>query len=154
MAKLRDFTLLDPRAQLDKGFYDGLRAARPHYRLTERFVIPPYEGRGFIATKGQVFRVIEEEGVQIGDISFWNARTPKEMYSLSRTWAIEGWAVRRYTRIWSDVPWLPPLATCIYHRGAHSLAYLDSRVFYFPAQASKGYPTPESFFSRPPGSTR
>jgi uncharacterized protein len=113
MSKLRDFTLLNPLAQLDKGFYDGVRAARPHYRLTERFVIPPYEGRGFIATKGQVFRVIEEEGVQIGDICFWNAHNPKEMYSLSRTWAIEGWAVRRYTRIWSDVPWLRPLATCL-----------------------------------------
>ena len=94
MPKLRDFTLLDPRAQLDKGFYDRLRAARPHYKLTERFVIPPFEGRGFIATKGQVIRVIEEEGVQIGDICFWNAHNPKEMYSLSRTWAIEGWAVR------------------------------------------------------------
>ena len=81
MAKLRDFTLLDPRAQLDKSFYDRLRAARPHYRLTERFVIPPFEGRGFIATKGQVFRVIEEAGIQIGDICFWNAHNPMEMYS-------------------------------------------------------------------------
>lgn len=113
MPTLRDFTLLSPMAQLDRGFYGRLRAATPTRRLRERFVIPPFEGRAFIATKGQAFRVIEEEGVQIGDICFWNAHHPKEMYSLARTWAIEGWAVRPHTRIWSDVPWLRPLATCL-----------------------------------------
>lgn len=113
MTSLRDFTLLDPRAQLDSDFYAKLRTAKAQYTLSDRLVIPPFEGRGFIVKKGQTVRVIQEEGVQIGDICFWNAQNPKEMYSLARTWAIEGWAVKPYTRLWSDVPWLRPLATCI-----------------------------------------
>jgi len=113
MGNLRDFTLLQPRAQLDRSFYDKLRAAKHGFRLVDRFVIPPFEGRGFTVTAGQAFRVVQEEGVQIGDICFWNARNPKEMYGLARTWAIEGWAVKPTTRVWSDVPWLRPMATCI-----------------------------------------
>ncbi|MCH7997282.1 MAG: urea carboxylase-associated family protein [Chloroflexi bacterium] len=113
MATLRDFTLLTPRAQLDKGFYDKLRESKSRYKPLDRFVIPPFEGRGFLVNKGQSFRVVQEEGVQIGDVCFWNVHDPREMYSLSRTWAIEGWAVRVFTRLWSDVPWLRPLATCI-----------------------------------------
>ncbi|MFQ5874724.1 MAG: DUF1989 domain-containing protein [Dehalococcoidia bacterium] len=113
MPALRDFTLLDPRAQLDKDFYNRLRAAKPQYELLDRFVVPPFEGRGFRVSKGQTFRVIEEEGVQIGDVSFWNAHNPKESFSIKRTWALEGWFVQVYTRLWSDVPWLRPMATCI-----------------------------------------
>ncbi|MEE9198647.1 MAG: urea carboxylase-associated family protein [Dehalococcoidia bacterium] len=113
MAALRDFTLLDPRCRLDKAFYDEVRAAKPQYKLVDRFVIPPFEGQGFTVKKGQAFRVIEEEGVQIGDLSLWNAHDPKEFYSLARTWAIEGWGVRVYTRLWSGVPRLRPMATCI-----------------------------------------
>ena len=113
MPTLRDFTLLDPRAMLDTDFYDNLRAGKPRHKLIDRFIIPPYEGRGFIVKRGQSFRIIEEEGVQIADVSFWNANNPKEFYSLARTWAIEGWVVEPYLRVWSGVPWLRPLVTCI-----------------------------------------
>jgi uncharacterized protein len=113
MAVLRDFTLLQPRAQLDSAFYDRLRATSPASPMRDRFTIPPFQGRGFIVRKGQSFRVVQVEGVQIGDVTFWNADHPRESYSLARTWAIEGWVVRPYTRVWSDVPWLRPMATCI-----------------------------------------
>ena len=76
MPTLRDFTLLDPRAMLDTDFYDNLRAGKPRHKLIDRFIIPPYEGRGFIVKRGQSFRIIEEEGVQIADVSFWNANNP------------------------------------------------------------------------------
>ncbi|MGH7267411.1 MAG: DUF1989 domain-containing protein [Candidatus Rokuibacteriota bacterium] len=111
MATLRDFTVLIPAAKLDQAFYEGVRAA-PR-RLVTSFVIPPFEGRGFLVDGGQSFRVVQEEGVQIGDVSFWNRHNPREMYSLARTWAIEGWVVTPYVRLWSDVPWLRPLATCL-----------------------------------------
>jgi uncharacterized protein YcgI (DUF1989 family) len=113
MAALRDFTLLQPRAQLDVGFYDRLRARSPALTPRDRFTIPPFQGRGFFVRKGQSVRVVQVEGVQIGDVAFWNAADPRESYSLARTWAIEGWVVSPYTRVWSDVPRLRPLATCI-----------------------------------------
>jgi hypothetical protein len=111
--KLRDFTMLNTAAKLDEVFYQRLRAATAERKLVKRFVIPPFEGRGFQVNAGQCFRVVQEEGVQIGDVCFWNAHNPKEMYSLARTWNIEGYIVEPFTRAWSDVPWLRPLATCI-----------------------------------------
>ena len=113
MAALRDFTLLQPRARLDSAFYDRLRANARSAQMRDQFTIPPFQGRGFIVRKGQSFRIVQVEGVQIGDVAFWNVDHPTESYSLARTWAIEGWVTRPYTRVWSDVPWLRPLATCI-----------------------------------------
>ena len=113
MAALRDFTLLQPRARLDSAFYDRLRANARSAQMRDQFTIPPFQGRGFIVRKGQSFRIVQVEGVQIGDVAFWNVDHPAESYSLARTWAIEGWVTRPYARVWSDVPWLRPLATCI-----------------------------------------
>src|SRR5438094_7335672 len=91
MAALRDFTLLQPRARLDSAFYDRLRANARSAQMRDQFTIPPFQGRGFIVRKGQSFRIVQVEGVQIGDVAFWNVDHPAESYSLARTWAIEGW---------------------------------------------------------------
>lgn len=112
MAPLRDFTILIPQARLDRAFYERLRASRGSFRLVERFVIPPFEGRGFLVRRGQAFRVVEEEGTQIADLSLWNAHNPRERLS-GRTMEIEGWMVRPFTRLWSGIPWLRPMATCL-----------------------------------------
>ncbi|MEE9198537.1 MAG: urea carboxylase-associated family protein [Dehalococcoidia bacterium] len=113
MAALRDIGMMQASAKLDGTFYERVRAARPRYKLVDRLVVPPFEGRGFRVNRGQTFRIIEEEGTQVADVSFWNAHNPRESFSLKRTWVLEGWFVKIYTRLWSDVPWLRPMATCI-----------------------------------------
>ena len=123
MPTLRDFTLLDPRAMLDTDFYDNLRAGKPRHKLIDRFIIPPYEGRGFIVKRGQSFRIIEEEGVQIADVSFWNANNPRS----STVWpepglSKDGWSnpicesglAFPGSGLWSRasrIPWSPILLT-------------------------------------------
>lgn len=101
------------RIELDKAFYDRVRRAKQGYRLVGRHVIPPASGQGFRVPRGHTIRVIEIEGPQIADVAFWNLGNPAENFSALRTWEIEGWFVRIYTRLWSDVPWLRPLATCV-----------------------------------------
>ena len=76
MPRGQDLTEKGPAFRLDQGFYDAVRAAKPRYRLIERFTIPPYSGQGFMVRRGQTFRVVEETGSQIGDVAFWNAHDP------------------------------------------------------------------------------
>ncbi len=113
MLPMRDTSNLHFRYQLDRDFYARVRAAKPQYKLVEKFTIPPYSGQGFIVKSGQAFRVIEEEGPQIGDVALWNAHDPREVISATHTWELEGWVVRVYSRLWSVPPWLRPMATCI-----------------------------------------
>ena len=113
MPVLRDFTLQNPQVQLDKDFYERIKASKPQFKLANTLVIPPFEGRGFIVKKGQSFRIIEEEGVQIGDLIVWSATNPKEYLSATRTWTLEGWVINVFTRLWSELPSLRPMATCI-----------------------------------------
>lgn len=98
---------------MDIAFYKMVRDARPGYEPVDTFLIPPYSGRGFGVKAGQTFRVIEDSGPQIGDVAFWSADDPKECFAAMRTWLVEGWIVRPFTRLWSELPWFRPMMTCI-----------------------------------------
>jgi len=139
----QDLTEKQPAYRLDKSFYDKVRAASSQRAPVDRFVIPPYSGRGFMVKKGQTFRVIEETGPQIGDVAFWNAHNPRECFSAMRSWLVEGWVIRPYTRLWSELPWFRPMMTCVedtvgpetegeYHHhfsGVHGSAESNERNF-------------------------
>jgi uncharacterized protein len=103
----------NPNCQFDEAFYEHVRAAEIPRTLVEKFVIPPCNGRGFIVKKGHVFRIIETEGPQVGDVTMWNAHNPKEHFRPGRTFLLEGWMLKRDTQLWSDAPWFRPLATCV-----------------------------------------
>jgi uncharacterized protein YcgI (DUF1989 family) len=113
VAKLRDASETLPQYALDREFYAKIRAGAGGFRQVERFVIPPFNGRGFIVRRGHTFRVIEEEGPQVADVTFWNADDPEEYFSMSRTWLMDGFFVGVFSRLWSDVPKLRPLAVCV-----------------------------------------
>ena len=110
MASLRDVSQHSRRV-LDRAFYDDVRSA--DRQLRERFVVSPLGGRGFIVSKGQTFRVKQEAGPQVGVVAFWNAYDPTESYSAMRSRLWEGLYVTSYTRLWSDVPRLRPMMTCL-----------------------------------------
>ena len=102
-----------PTFTLDKEFYDKVRKTKSKHKPLNSFVIPPYNGRGFIVKTGQTFRVIEEEGPQVADIALWSAKNPKEIFRPEHSFLIEGWFVTANTRLWSDVPYFRPMAICI-----------------------------------------
>ncbi len=101
---MRDESGVQPRFRLDKAFYDKVRSGSSQHELVDRFVIPPFSGRGFNVMKGQSFRVIQEEGPQIGDVAFWNEHNRKETFSSTRTWEMEGWFIDVYTEV-DPVSW-------------------------------------------------
>jgi len=47
------------------------------------------------------------------DLIFWNDNNRKEYLSVARTWLMEGIFIGIYSRLWSDVPWFRPMATCV-----------------------------------------
>ena len=113
MAASKNAAEVQPKFRLDKAFYDKVRAATPQFKLADKFIIPAFSGRGFIVKKGQTFRVVQVEGPQVIDVAFWNNNDRNETFSTTRTWEVEGWFVEVYTRLWSQLPWFRPMATCI-----------------------------------------
>lgn len=102
-----------PRYKIDRAFYDKVRDARLQYRPVDRFTIPVNNGQGFHVKRGQTFRVVIVDGPQISDVTFWNAQNPGEFLDIGRTLGLEGWFVKPYSRLWSQVPWFRPMATCL-----------------------------------------
>ncbi len=112
VVELRDLSSQRPPYRLDEAFYERVRASRDRHRKLDEFVVPAYSGRGFIVERGQTFRVVLVEGTQAGDVAFWNADDTKESFASLRTWEMEGYFLKAGTRLWSDVPWFRPMATC------------------------------------------
>ena len=104
--------LLQPYA-FDPAFYDQVRNAKANYKPVEKTVVPPNSGQGFSVKKGQIFRVVQLEGPQVVDIALWNARDSREIFRPEHSFLIDGWFIRENTRLWSDVPYFRPMATCI-----------------------------------------
>ncbi len=104
---------MDPRFALDQSFYQKVRVSKGQDMPVDKFEVPPFSGRGLKVTKGQTFRLVTVEGPQIGDVALWNAHNVEEYFGATRTWTIDGFIINVGTRLWSNVPWLRPMATCI-----------------------------------------
>jgi len=59
-------------------------------QTVSEFVIPAREGRAFEVSKGQVFRINQITGGQVGDCVFYNAHDYREMFHVGQSWAING----------------------------------------------------------------
>ena len=113
MAILRNISAVPERYQLDRVFYDGVRAAKPNFKLVESFLVEPFSGLGFRVAGGQSFRVVQAEGPQVGDMALWSAHDPREFFGAARTCTWEGWFLSPYKRLWSELPRFRPMATVI-----------------------------------------
>jgi len=60
---------------------------------------------------GQVCRVSLVSGSQVGDINMWSADNPKERMYTGKTRQIHSSHLSVYDRVWSNLPYLRPLAT-------------------------------------------
>jgi uncharacterized protein YcgI (DUF1989 family) len=99
-----------PRAE---EFYQTLSARREKFEVIDRFIVEPYTGHGVIVKKGQAFRVVTVNRPQVADVGLWSIDNSRETVSAARTSILEGWFIRPYSRVWSDIPYLRPMVTCI-----------------------------------------
>ena len=94
----------------DLGLY---RSARAGASKTGEVLVQPREGGCFHVPAGGFFRISSVEGPQVGDLNLWNAQNLDEHFYSGKTRAIHGTHITTGERMWSNLPYLRPMATII-----------------------------------------
>ena len=94
----------------DLGLY---RSARAGASKTGEVLVQPREGGCFHVSAGGFFRISSVEGPQVGDLNLWNAHNLEERFYSGKTRAIHGTHITTGERMWSNLPYLRPMATII-----------------------------------------
>ncbi|KAL6401008.1 hypothetical protein AUP68_16730 [Ilyonectria robusta] len=96
---------------VDKARYTAFREA-PRV-LAEEFTLPIRSGKAWKAPAGSIVKISTPEGPQVGDLNIWNAHNPRERFWASRTKQLHASHVTTYDKLWSNLPYMRPLATII-----------------------------------------
>ncbi|MDW4499079.1 DUF1989 domain-containing protein [Sulfitobacter sp. D35] len=88
-----------------------LSAARDGFEKTGEVIVAPREAACFEVPAGHFFRITSVEGPQVGDLNLWNRDDLGERFYSGKTRALHGTHVSTGDRLWSNFPYLRPLAT-------------------------------------------
>ena len=92
----------------DRTFYETVRTGPT---LVDTLTVPPRDGRAFEVPAGHLFRVVNTDGPQVGDLNLWNAHDLSERFYSGKTRALHATHVSTGDRLWSSFPHLRPMAT-------------------------------------------
>ena len=92
----------------DRTFYE---TARYGPTLVRTLTVPPRDGRAFEVPAGHLFRIVNTDGPQVGDLNLWNAHDLTERFYSGKTRALHATHVSTGDRLWSSFPHLRPMAT-------------------------------------------
>jgi uncharacterized protein YcgI (DUF1989 family) len=81
--------------------------------LVDEFTIPIRSGRAWQVPAGSICRLLTVEGPQVADLNLWNLNNPRERFWAARTRQLQAAHVTRFDRLWSNLPYLRPLATIV-----------------------------------------
>ncbi|HJL16319.1 MAG TPA: DUF1989 domain-containing protein [Sandaracinaceae bacterium LLY-WYZ-13_1] len=96
---------------VDRPFYRRIAEALDARALVERATVPIRDGRAWRVPAGHVTRIVAIEGPQVGDLNLWNAEDPRERLWAARTRQLQRAHVSTFDRLWSNLPFLRPIAT-------------------------------------------
>ena len=99
---------LDRLPPFDQVFYETVRS---DLTLVKELTVPPRDGRVFEVPAGHLFRIVNTDGPQVGDLNLWNAADLAERFYSGKTRALHATHVSTGDRLWSSFPWLRPMAT-------------------------------------------
>lgn len=88
--------------------------ARENMTLVDEILIPPKEAKTFCVAAGHFFRIVSVEGPQVGDLNLWHKDDLNERFYSGKTRALYGTHVSTSDRLWSNFPYLRPIATITY----------------------------------------
>jgi uncharacterized protein YcgI (DUF1989 family) len=94
--------------RIDAAFYARVRAGATKIGET---IVPPRDGRTFEVPAGHLFRIVSVEGPQVGDLNLWNANDLDERFYSGKTRQLHATHVTTGDRLWSNMPYLRPMAT-------------------------------------------
>jgi uncharacterized protein YcgI (DUF1989 family) len=86
-------------------------AARKNMELIDATIVPPREARTFRAAAGSFFRIFSIDGPQVGDLNLWAADNLDEKFYSGKTRALHGTHLSTGDRMWSNFPYMRPMAT-------------------------------------------
>jgi uncharacterized protein YcgI (DUF1989 family) len=95
-----------PRADLA-----AYRAVREGWTLVQRLTVAPRDAACFTVPAGHFFRICSVEGSQVGDLNLFNAHDLNERFYSGKTRALNGTHVGLGDQLFSNFPWLRPMAT-------------------------------------------
>ena len=102
-----------PPEALPQPDLNAYRAAVQGYRKTDEVTVPPRDAATFRVPAGGAFRITSVEGPQVGDMNLWNAGDLSERFFSGKTRALHGTHVNTGDRLWSNLPFMRPMATII-----------------------------------------
>jgi hypothetical protein len=111
VASLTDAAYKGPALEVDRNFYGAIGGETASRTLVESFQIPIRSGKAWKVPAGHVCRILTVEGPQVGDLNVWNFNNPRERFWAARTRQLQAAHVTTFDRLWSNLPYLRPLAT-------------------------------------------
>lgn len=99
-----------PNGTLPEPDFETLAAFKASMTKTDEVIVPPRDAKTFHVPKGHFFRIVSVEGPQVGDLNLWNANDLKERFFSGKTRALHRTHVTTGDRLWSNMPYLRPMA--------------------------------------------
>ncbi len=87
------------------------RAIRDDLTFVERVVVPAREAACWNVPAGHFFRILCEDGPQVGDLNLFNANNLSERLYTGKTRALNGTHVGLGDQLFSSFPYMRPIAT-------------------------------------------
>lgn len=87
---------------------------RNQVKLVDSVTVSPRDAECFEVKAGQFFRIKSIEGPQVGDLNLWNLNDLSERFFSGKTRQLHATHVSTGNRLWSNMPYLRPLATITY----------------------------------------
>ena len=103
-----------PTDKLALGGIDHYRQAREELTLVDEKIVVPRDAECFKVPAGHFFRIVSVDGPQVGDLNLWNAHDLGERFFSGKTRALHGTHVSVGDRLWSNLPFMRPMATITY----------------------------------------
>ncbi|STV77573.1 Urea carboxylase-related aminomethyltransferase [Klebsiella variicola] len=94
---------------VDRDFYQAL--ADGERQLKQQYRVPIRSGFAWEVPAGHLFRITTPEGPQVGDLNIWNRHNPRERMWAARTRQLQRAHLSTFDRLWSNLPFLRPIAT-------------------------------------------
>ena len=83
-------------------------------KLIHELEIPAKDARHWDVQAGQLFRITCSHGPQVADMNCWSLTNPEEHFYTSKTRQIHATHLTTGDRLWSNMPFIRPLATIVH----------------------------------------
>ncbi|KAL7540159.1 hypothetical protein ACHAXR_012856 [Thalassiosira sp. AJA248-18] len=102
-----------PSKKGGQDLYSSLRTAVKHGQatLTQKLEIPAKDALSWKVPAGHLWRIVCTHGPQVADMNCWSLSNPEERFYSSKTRQIHATHLTTGDRLWSNMPYLRPLAT-------------------------------------------